>query len=200
MDEQEKLGAFRRSMTAQAEAEIARLEAEMDAVRSARAARAKARAEAGEDARIRAARAEAGRLTRQAGAQAAAEGRRGLLKQRETLTDGLFRAAREELLRFSASAEYEAFLQGCVRRLRAAVPQPEAVLLLRDADRARFGGALGWTGEIRADEGIALGGARALCEAAGVLADETLDARLEEQRVWFRAHTDLILTEGGAEA
>ncbi|WP_087064921.1 V-type ATP synthase subunit E family protein [Intestinibacillus massiliensis] len=200
MNEQSKLGAFRRSMTAQAEAEIARMEQEMEALRQARAAREKARAEAGEDRCIAQARVQAARESRQTVARAGAACRARLLRLRETLTEGVFEETGARLAALAASEEYEGYLRGCVRRLRETLPGTGAALSLRPEDAGYADGLRDiWQGEIRTDGTFRRGGAAAADAEHGVRADATLDAALAAQRDWFRAHSGVILheVEGG---
>ena len=47
--------------------------------------------------------------------------------------------------------------------------------------KALFGGST----EVRADKTIKIGGIRGYCASMGIIADETLDSKLEAQREWF---------------
>ena len=47
--------------------------------------------------------------------------------------------------------------------------------------KALFGGST----EVRADKTIKIGGIRGYCVDMGIIADETLDSKLEAQREWF---------------
>ena len=72
----------------------------------------------------------------------------------------------------------------------------DAVLFLRPEDmkyQERVAKAFGHACEIRADSGIRIGGIRAVNNAAGLTADATLDASLEDQRVWFEENSGLAV-------
>lgn len=49
--------------------------------------------------------------------------------------------------------------------------------------------AFGRSCEVRESDEIRIGGLKAFSEALGVLADETLDSRLEDQKEWFAEHS-----------
>ena len=67
----------------------------------------------------------------------------------------------------------------------------EADLPFADALRAAFGRPC----EVRADASIRIGGLKASCEAKGLVADDTLDNRLQNQRGWFLEHAGLTLEQ-----
>lgn len=67
----------------------------------------------------------------------------------------------------------------------------EADLAYADALRAAFDRDC----EVRADASIRIGGLKASCEAKGLLADDTLDSRLQDQRGWFLEHSGLTLEQ-----
>lgn len=195
MNQQERLNTFQHSMVAQAEAEIARLNKEMDALSFAREKRAKAQAEAGEAACIRTAKEQAAQIMRQQSASAATKLRQRLIRLRTELTNELFAQAMEELIHFTATDAYEKFLLSCVGLLRQAIPQPDAILFLRAEDMTYSKNcAQVWRTEIQMDPGIHIGGARAYSAQTGLIADETLDTRLEDQRIVFRLRSELILS------
>ena len=60
-----------------------------------------------------------------------------------------------------------------------------------DALRAAFGRPC----EVRADASIRIGGLKASCEAKGLVADDTLDNRLQNQHGWFLEHAGLTLEQ-----
>ena len=49
--------------------------------------------------------------------------------------------------------------------------------------------------EVRADASIRIGGLKASCEAKGLVADDTLDNRLQNQHGWFLEHAGLTLEQ-----
>lgn len=132
-------------------------------------------------------------------AREAAALRAVLAGRRTEIAEQVFADAARELAAFTAKPEYEQFLAGSAARCAALLPQGEAaVLLVREADLPRADAlrtAFGRDCEVRADASIRLGGLKASCEAKGLLADDTLDARLQSQRGWFLEHAGLTLEQ-----
>ena len=56
-----------------------------------------------------------------------------------------------------------------------------------DKIKSFFGG----NAEVTADETIKIGGVKGFCKSMGIIADETLDSKLEEQRGWFVENAEL---------
>lgn len=125
--------------------------------------------------------------------------RAALADRRTEIADYVFADAARELAAFTAGQAYSQFLSASAARSAALFPQGEAVVLLvraadlpqTDALRAACGRAC----EVRADASIRLGGLKALCAAKGLLADDTLDERLQSQRGWFLEHAELTLEQ-----
>lgn len=109
----------------------------------------------------------------------------------------IFAEARIKLTEFTKSAEYLDFLLGKVKKLVNSCVCEGAQLLLKEDDlryteqlRKICGDKL----KIMADGEILIGGAKLVNEAKNFIADETLDAALEEQKEWFAANSGFIVT------
>ena len=132
-------------------------------------------------------------------AKEAASLRTALAGRRTEIADQVFLEAEQSLRAFTEKPEYQACLSGSAARCAALLPQGEsAVLLVREADipladalRAAFGRPC----EVRADASIRIGGLKASCEAKGLVADDTLDNRLQNQHGWFLEHAGLTLEQ-----
>ena len=129
-------------------------------------------------------------------AQREMEARRALLVKRDTIARKVFERAAQKLLEFSQSSGYPEFLEKSAHSLKEAVQEQGTVLLMSEQDkkyedlvRKAFGGAC----DVRTDETIRLGGIRAVNAASGVLADDSLDTRLESQREWFEEYCGMAV-------
>ena len=106
---------------------------------------------------------------------------------REDICDKVFSEAKEKLLAFASSDEYSGFITASLNEIAALFdgdpcrvstsPKDEALreLILSILPNA----------EINTNPKIAVGGIKALCSTKGILADDTLDTRLAEQKEWF---------------
>ncbi len=118
-----------------------------------------------------------------------------LLLRREELTREVFAQARQRLVEYAGTEAYTTQLLETARRLAGDYPQPGGVVSVRPADGPLlpqlteiFGGC-----RVETDETIKIGGIKLMNYDAGFFVDETLDARLEEQRPWFYSHSGLTI-------
>lgn len=112
---------------------------------------------------------------------------RALLGYRAEKTEAVFNAVLERLSLYAQTREYKADMLGRARSLSGEYDHAQSDVLVREADmglgneiREMLGAA-----EVKADDSIRVGGFRLRNRAAHLLIDETLDERLEEQKLWF---------------
>ena len=130
-----------------------------------------------------------------------ADCKRRLYLKRGELLQRLFDQAKAELVRFTASDAYPAFLLNKAKKIAATVDCNGAVLQLRQQDLS-FAAELeqictGCT--VKACAQIQIGGLLLVSEQSRFRMDETLDQALYEQNEWFVKHSGLIVTLGPAE-
>ena len=121
--------------------------------------------------------------------------RRHLLEERQQMTETLFGEAREKLIAFTDSDDYFPFLSASLAAMTAQLSE-NAVYYFSDRDEKRSGEIrallpAGTAAEFTAD--ITIGGVRAYDAANGIFLDDTLDTRLDEQRVWFASSSGLTI-------
>ena len=124
--------------------------------------------------------------------------RRDLFARRTAITDEVFAAAGKKLAAFAASADYPAFLRQSAVRLAAVAGDAPLTLLVRQQDRETAEGLRElFAGNVTVtdDPTVRLGGLRADIPTRALRLDDTLDARLEAQRDWFRQHSGLTLEQ-----
>ena len=122
--------------------------------------------------------------------------RRALLEKRQRITDGIFAAARQKLLDHTGTPAYPEELERSLKKLTALLPAEGTVYYLRREDGGlipRLAPLCPPGSRIETAEDIALGGLRGENPAAGLRADDTLDARLAEQVRWFEDNSGLTL-------
>lgn len=124
------------------------------------------------------------------------EAKKALLSHRSELTAKVFDQAEEKIRAFTDSPAYEPFLIQAACRLSTVLKVEDVVLQMREADVAKYGDAVlkvFGPAELKASKDIRLGGLTGESVSLGLLADETLDSRLEAQREWFMEHSGLIV-------
>lgn len=116
------------------------------------------------------------------------EGQRRLFVERAAMTDEVFRLAAERLTEYAKTDAYAEQLRSGAKAVAALFGDSDCVLYLNERDlgaadelRAFFSG----NAQVKADRSIQIGGVRGYCESMGIIADETLDSKLEAQRAWF---------------
>lgn len=126
-------------------------------------------------------------------AQAEAKAHRELLTRREEITLSVIADVTAKLHEYAMTEEYRVALLDSVKQLRDQYDHTTSTVYLRESDMAladKVTAALGG-GEVAKDSLIKIGGFRLRNTAAGILVDETLDARLEDQKPWFLQHCGL---------
>lgn len=125
--------------------------------------------------------------------------RRRLFEYRAGLENKIFEQAAERLCAFTKSDDYKAYMVRAAKTAReefSAAPA-DTVFRIREADsvmepaiREAYGGECAF----RYDSSIQLGGVLAVNERLGRAIDVTLDSRLEDQREWFSATAELLIS------
>lgn len=127
------------------------------------------------------------RLTAQLASQTQ-EGQRRLFIERSAMTEEIFREAADKLLQFTQTKAYPAKLKASAQAIAGLFGGKPCVLYLSERDMGEANGLkslFGGSAEVQADKTIKIGGVKGYCESMGIIADETLDSKLEAQREWF---------------
>ena len=124
------------------------------------------------------------------------EMRQALLRHREELTEQVFDGVRARLADYAATGQYQASLLATAAALGREFPQEGSLLLVRKEDLPladRLAEAFAKGCQVQASDSIQLGGLQVQNQEAGLFADETLDAKLEDQRAWFGSASGLTV-------
>lgn len=116
------------------------------------------------------------------------EGQKKLFIERAKMTDEVFKLTADKLIEYAKTDEYYAKLTDSSKQIAQLFEGKPCVLYVNERDlnradelKAIFGGSA----EVSADKTIKIGGIKGYCESMGIIADETLDSKLEAQREWF---------------
>ncbi len=122
------------------------------------------------------------------------EGQKKLFLERAEMTESIFKKAEEKLLDFAQSDKYEEHILKSAKNIADFFKNENCVLYLNKKDmifadkiKAVFSGKA----EISNDNSVKIGGIKGYCSAMGIVADETLDSKLEAQKEWFYTNCTL---------
>ena len=116
------------------------------------------------------------------------DGQRKLFIARSAMVEEVNKKAADKLVEYAKSDAYTSKLTDSAKAIADVFDGRDCVLYVNERDlgaaegiKALFGGST----EVRADKTIKIGGIRGYCASMGIIADETLDSKLEAQREWF---------------
>lgn len=126
----------------------------------------------------------------------AREGKEKLFKQRLLITEKIFHKTEEKLLDFTKTENYIALMKKYAASISKVLKDEGTVLYICERDRSlsdEIKEAFYGTAKVDIDENIKIGGIRGYNPNMGMIADETLDSKLEEQREWFMENSSLSI-------
>lgn len=127
-----------------------------------------------------------------------AESRRNIFIRRKEIEDEVFEKAKQRLIEFTATDKYISLLETSAKNIAEVLGADDITVCLKKDDlkhKDRIIKALGKNCEFAVSDEIKIGGITGLSRSRGLIADETLDTRLEEQHEWFCENSGLRITE-----
>ena len=111
-----------------------------------------------------------------------------LFKRRDGMIRELFAKAEKKLADFTKAPEYREKLLKDAREISAAFGSNECILYISEKD-LRFSDEIkacfNSITELKVDNEIKIGGIKGYCPALRIIADNTLDSKLQAQKKWF---------------
>jgi V/A-type H+-transporting ATPase subunit E len=129
-------------------------------------------------------------------AQREMNARRELLAKRKKITEEVFERAEKSLYEFTAKSEYSDLLKKFAGELSKAFDKPGTVLCIKKDDQKYqelIQQAFSGDCTFKIDADIHIGGIRAYNSEMGIVADDTLDSMLEDQREWFEENSGMAV-------
>ena len=120
-----------------------------------------------------------------------------VVEKRDEILSEVFKKAEKKLADFTASEDYERFLEASLGSLAESVGG-NIIVCAREADVdavKKIAAAFPTVKEVRASEKIGIGGIAAVSEDETVFADDTLGERLNAQKEWFMLSSGLSIDE-----
>lgn len=123
------------------------------------------------------------------------EKHRAVLLRREEITKEVFSEAKKRVRAFAQSEDYAQYLTKCAQEAASMMADSPVIIRLRADDLKSYqeliSSAFQGDCSFHASDDIQLGGMLIECPEKGLVADETLDSRLDGERTWFAAHSGL---------
>lgn len=112
---------------------------------------------------------------------------------RKTISDEVFEQAKKKLLDFTGSAAYVDSLRKSAEDAEELFGDAAVTVSVapKDIGYAEAIKAILANAEITEDKDIRIGGIKVYCKSTGILADDTLDTKLRDQREWFIENSGL---------
>lgn len=117
-----------------------------------------------------------------------------LFTRRKEMTEEIFSKVKQKLLDYTSTSEYKDKLFESAKQIAKLVGNNKCVMYLRQNDM-QYSAELAnlFDGEITAEaaKDIEIGGVKVFCKSMNIIADETLDSKLNLQINWFAENCSL---------
>lgn len=122
------------------------------------------------------------------------EKRRELFVKRQAIMDDVLKKAQDKLLSFAKTQDYIELLKNYASSVSKILKKSGTVLYICKRDEGFIDNireAYGKICKVEVSDKIKIGGILAVNKVMSLVVDETLDSKLEEQRIWFEENSKL---------
>lgn len=126
------------------------------------------------------------------------ESKTHLFEKRNKMSEEVFKKAAQKLIAFTKTSEYEAMMLNSVREIAKVLKADDIVFFVKNDDlrfAEKIKSAFSASCEIKTSKEIKIGGIMGRSASLGLIADETLDTKLDGQREWFYENSGLKVTQ-----
>ena len=126
-------------------------------------------------------------------AKLAQKSRSEIFIRRNEIVDEIFQKSTDKLLSFTNTAEYDEYIKKSANEIAKLFENKNCVISIKkeDANKADMIKAIISNCTVEYDDSILIGGIKGFCEEMSVIADDTLDTKLSNQRQWFAENSNL---------
>lgn len=125
------------------------------------------------------------------------EERKKVSLRRKQMMKEIFKECRQKLIDFTSSERYTEALKEYASQISKVLLEPDTKLFVKEMDLKYsdlIQEAFGRKCNIKSSADILIGGIRGYSVSRGLIADETLDAKLKEQEDWAAENFGILLT------
>ena len=123
--------------------------------------------------------------------------RKSTFEKRQEIEDKVFERAKEKLLEYAGTDKYITKLLESAKTVSEKLTADDVTLYVCERDlklKNKIISAFGRKCDVQASNEIQIGGIMGISRTVGLLADETLDTKLQNQREWFCENSGLTIT------
>ena len=123
--------------------------------------------------------------------------RKSVFQKRREIEDKVFERAKEKLLAYAKTGKYTSKLLESAKAVSQKLTADDVILYICERDwklKDKILSAFGRKCDIQVSDEIQIGGLTGLSRQLGLLVDETLDTKLENQKEWFCENSGLTVT------
>lgn len=142
--------------------------------------------------------------------------RKKIFEKRNKMTENVFEKVTQKLVEFTKTADYEKLMLESVKKIAQALKADDVIFFIKESDLKfadkikaaytaerlkdkkladKIKSAFSPSCEVKSSKEIKIGGITGRSASLGLIADETLDTKLDGQREWFYQNSGLRVTE-----
>ena len=142
--------------------------------------------------------------------------RKKIFEKRNKMTENVFEKVTQRLVEFTKTADYEKLMLESVKKIAQALKADDVIFFIKESDLKfadkikvaytaerlkdkkladKIKSAFSPSCEVKPSKEIKIGGITGRSASLGLIADETLDTKLDGQREWFYQNSGLRVTE-----
>lgn len=142
--------------------------------------------------------------------------RKKIFEKRNKMTENVFEKVTQRLVEFTKTADYEKIMLESVKKIAQALKADDVIFFIKESDLKfadkikvaytaerlkdkkladKIKSAFSPSCEVKSSKEIKIGGITGRSASLGLIADETLDTKLDGQREWFYQNSGLRVTE-----
>lgn len=122
------------------------------------------------------------------------DGQKKLFLKRSEITKTVFNKAEEKLIKYTQTDEYSQKLIDSAKAIAEIFGDKNCTLSVNEKDLAfadKISALFTGKAEVTVDTSIKIGGIKGYCSDLSIIADETLDSKLDAQKEWFVENSNL---------
>lgn len=142
--------------------------------------------------------------------------RKKIFEKRNKMAENVFEKVTQKLVEFTKTADYEKLMLESVKKIAQALKADDVIFFIKESDLKfadkikvaytaerlkdkkladKIKSAFSPSCEVKSSKEIKIGGITGRSASLGLIADETLDTKLDGQREWFYQNSGLRVTE-----